>query len=354
MTPSGQGGGNLGEHRSNNFDALRLIAALAVLIGHAWPLTGVGYPPEIGGIKIYHLAVFVFFAVSGYLITTSWQRTPVVRRFLAARFLRIFPALILVVVLTVFVVGPLATRIPLGEYFGSSQTWGYLVTITLAASYQLPGVFVDNPLDVVNGSLWTLGPEFGCYLLVLALGLVLRARGARAIGWLIVAASLIGLALLPLGLPEPVRAIPTAMVFFAAGALWALALDRFELRMPLWSTPFVAAAWLVLAALLPALELPFAWIAVPYLALALGRASTPVLRRFGRFGDFSYGLYLWGYVTQQFVTSAFGVMPLWATLAIVVPAASVLAIASWHLVEKRAIAVKGRFDRAEVGILPAQ
>ena len=331
------------EHRSNNFDALRLVAALAVLVGHAWPLTGVSPIPEVGGIRIYHLAVYVFFAISGYLITTSWQRSPRVRRFLAARALRIFPALIVLVVLTVLVIGPLATRLPLGEYFASPQSWAYLLTMTLAAAYTLPGVFVDNPLDVVNGSLWTLGPEFGCYLLVLAIGLLLRARGARVVGWAVVTLALAGLALVPLGIPQPLRQIPIAAVFFGAGALWALALDRCDLRMPLWSTPLVAAGWLVGAALVPALHLPLAWIAVPYLALALGRASTPYARRFGRFGDFSYGLYLWGYVTQQFVTSTFGVLPIPVTLAIVVPAASVLAVLSWHLVEKRALAVKGRF-----------
>ena len=331
------------EHRSNNFDALRLLAALTVVVAHAWPLTGVSPSPMLGGIKVFHLAVFVFFAISGYLITTSWQRAPRVRRFLAARVLRIFPALILVVVLTVLVIGPVATTLPLGEYFTSPQAWGYLVTVTLAAAYQLPGVFEQNPLDVVNGSLWTLGPEFGCYLLVLAIGLVLRARGARAIGWAVITLALAALALLPLGMPAPLQLIPAAMVFFGAGALWALALDRFDLRMPLWSTPIVAAAWLGGAVLVPALQLSLAWLAVPYLALALGRASTPVIRRAGRFGDFSYGLYLWGYVTQQFVTSIFGVLPIPVTLAIVVPVTSALAFASWHLVEKRALAAKERF-----------
>ena len=168
------------EHRSNNFDALRLLAALTVVVAHAWPLTGVSPSPMLGGIKVFHLAVFVFFAISGYLITTSWQRAPRVRRFLAARVLRIFPALILVVVLTVLVIGPVATTLPLGEYFTSPQTWGYLVTVTLAAAYQLPGVFDQNPLDVVNGSLWTLGPEFACYLLVLTIGLVLLGLGWSA------------------------------------------------------------------------------------------------------------------------------------------------------------------------------
>jgi peptidoglycan/LPS O-acetylase OafA/YrhL len=168
-----------GAHRDNNFDAVRLIAALAVVVGHAWPLTGLSHPPRLGGVPIFTLAVFVFFSLSGYLVGTSWRHDPRVLPFLARRASRIFPALIVVIVLTTFLIGPIATRLALNDYFTSSQTWTYLTNVTLVASYDLPGVFDANPRPVVNGALWTLGPEFLCYLAVMILGLMAIALRVR-------------------------------------------------------------------------------------------------------------------------------------------------------------------------------
>lgn len=158
--------------RRNNFDALRLVASLAVVAGHAWPLTGVSAAPRLGGHLVHHDAVYVFFAISGFLITTSWFRSPHPLRYLRNRALRIFPALVLVVIATVFVIGPLVTSSP--DYLGEPATWSYLGNIALVAQYELPGVFQANPVTAVNGSLWTLGAEFACYLGVLAVGLLLR------------------------------------------------------------------------------------------------------------------------------------------------------------------------------------
>ena len=318
--------------RHNNFDALRLVAALTVVVGHAWPITGTPSPPEIAGIRIYHLAVFVFFAISGYLITTSWLRSPRARRFLASRALRIFPALIVVVLLTTFVIGPIVTTS--SSYFSSPNTWGYLQNVTLIAVYDLPGVFSSNPLSTVNGSLWSLGPEFLCYLSVLALGLlVARFARARAVALTLV------FVIVALVAPEPLRFIASSMAFFGVGSVLA----SLRLSLPLWPVVPALAGWMIVAALAPWLSLPVAWLVVPYVVVAIGTRSTPVVRRFGRFGDVSYGTYLWGYPIQQCVIVAFGILPLWQNLLVVVPAVLLLAFASWHLVEKRALRLKPRF-----------
>ena len=323
------------ESRDNNFDAIRLVAALTVIVGHAWPLTGMPHPPRVAGIAIYDLAVLVFFSVSGYLITLSWQRTPVVRRFLAARVLRIFPALVVLVLLTTLVVGPLVTTLSAGDYFASPATWGYLVNSTLVAVYDLPGVFTDNPLPPVNGSLWSLGPEFLCYLAVLGVGLIaLRARLAAFI------VATVAVAAAWFVVDEPLRTIVGATAFFGVSAIIAtIARGR---TLPWWPALSVP-VWLVFGAAVPDLGIPLAWLVVPYAVIAVGMRATPVIRSAGRFGDFSYGLYLWGFLVQQVVVSALGVLPLWLDLLVVVPVTGILAFASWHLVEKRALALKSRF-----------
>jgi len=322
-----------GAARRNDFDALRLAAALAVVIGHAWPLTGLHPPPTVLGFPVYTLAVYVFFAISGHLVASSWRRDPHPGRFLARRALRILPALVVVVVLTALVVGPLVTTLDARAYFASPSTWAYLTNVTLVAGYDLPGVFADNPVSAVNGVLWTLGPEFLCYLAVLAIGsLPRRARIPVAL------AATAALVVLSFASPWP-DWTPAfrAAVFFAGGAALAV-LRRF--RLPLVAGALVLIAWGGVALSVPELALPAAWLALPPLVIAAGRASTPGLRTVGVVGDLSYGSYLWGFLVQQVVVQLAPGLPLGADVAIVVVATLAIAAASWHLVERRALALK--------------
>jgi len=320
--------------RRNNFDALRIAAALAVVIGHAWPLTGVPAAPRLGGHLIYHDAVYVFFAISGFLIASSWARSPRPLGFLRNRALRIFPALALVVLVTVFAIGPAVTTSP--DYFARAETWGYLGNIILVAQYELPGVFEANPVTAVNGSLWTLGAEFACYLGVLLVGVAVRRIAPAVFAALFVL--LVTVSLIPGALPPGMGAVTTAMAFFAAGAVIASpTVARWVLPGPALAA---LAVWLVVGAVSIEAGKVLAWLVVPYLVIALGIRSTPVLRDAGRFGDFSYGLYLWAFPVQQLVVVWLGSLALWFDLLIVVPLTLVLAVASWHLVERRALALK--------------
>jgi peptidoglycan/LPS O-acetylase OafA/YrhL len=329
----------LGAHRDNNFDAVRLIAALAVVVGHAWPLTGLSHPPRLGGIPVFTLAVFVFFSLSGYLVATSWRRDPRVLPFLARRASRIFPALIVVIVLTTFLIGPIATRLALNDYFSSSQTWTYLTNVSLVASYDLPGVFDANPRPVVNGALWTLGPEFLCYLGVMTLGLLaialrIRRAPARAAMFVAIGVVMAIASRLPFTAFDGPRAALTAMVFFACGAALA---QLPQLRLPLWPCALIAPVWLVVGSLLPESSQILVWVSLPYLVLALGARSTPYIRRAGRFGDVSYGVYLWGFPIQQLIWQAWPQLNLGVNLVLVLAFTLATAFASWHLVEKRTL-----------------
>jgi peptidoglycan/LPS O-acetylase OafA/YrhL len=310
-----------------------LIAALTVVIGHSWPLTGVAHPPELAGIRMYTLAVYVFFSVSGYLITISWIRTARARDYLAKRALRIFPALVVVVVLSAFVIGPAVTSLGIAEYFANSTTWVYLVNVTLVAVYDLPGVFIGHPNPAVNGALWTLGPEFLCYIAVLVAGLALR--GHRVAAGIVITVSFGAASLLS---PEPWNETFAAMTFFGVGSIIASA--SIERRLPLAPALVAVPVWVILGTLFPMVAIPLAWVALPYIVVASGQRSTPALRRAGRFGDISYGTYLWGFPIQQIVIWSLGILPLWQNIAIVVPCTAAVAFASWHLVEKRALALK--------------
>jgi peptidoglycan/LPS O-acetylase OafA/YrhL len=150
---------------------------------------------------------------------------------------------------------------------------------------------------------------------------------------------------------QPLGETASAMVFFGAGAVIAAALRG--RRLPLLPVLALIPLWILAAALLPNLwplaHLQLAWLFVPYTVIALGQAPTPVLRRAGRFGDFSYGMYLWGFLVQQVVVSVAPSLAFAANLLIVLTATTLLAVASWHVVEKRALALKPGAQKKRAG-----
>jgi hypothetical protein len=81
--------------RDNNFDLIRIVAAVAVIVGHAYELSP--SPGEIGPIGFIfgwtnsaHPAVLAFFLFSGILISQSFDRSSP-RKFLALRFACLWP-----------------------------------------------------------------------------------------------------------------------------------------------------------------------------------------------------------------------------------------------------------------------
>lgn len=151
---------------SDNLTFLRLFAALMVIYGHSFPLTGFSSPGYLmNGVQT--IAVKAFFVISGYLVTESWLRDQDFSRFAIKRLLRIVPALLFLVIFTAFIVGPILTHLPIGEYLGSGGAFRYLWNALFFPIYDLPGVFPDNIYPVaVNGSLWTLPVELSMYILL--------------------------------------------------------------------------------------------------------------------------------------------------------------------------------------------
>src|SRR5690606_33166876 len=114
---------------------------------------------------------------------------------------------------TVFVLGPLVTT---SGHYWQATTWRYLLSAGLVAQYELPGVFADHPRDVVNGSLWSLGPEAGGYVLLALLALAPLTASVAVRTTLLVAGGL-GQAVLPLAGPH--RVLVVAVCCLVAGSL---------------------------------------------------------------------------------------------------------------------------------------
>lgn len=336
--------------RRNNFDAIRVLAASAVIYGHAHPITDT---PDLVffGSSVQSFAVKVFFVVSGFLVARSWASDQNTWRYLSKRVLRIFPALLLLLSLTILVLGPTMTTLPLAEYFRHPLTAMYFAyNVVLYPVYHLPGVFTGNPYPgAVNGSLWSLPAEFLMYLvfpLVFLAGRLLRAN------WLLVlftislcAASLYFVRVSPpaspfvffgTGLPSVLDAGP----YFFLGAIFSVTAMRklldtgvalFLIALLLFLQP-QGALWMELSLYLVA----------PYCVLSLAIKASPFLQSFGRWGDPSYGIYLYGWPIQQVACHFIPNLSAIGNTLIALPLAVLAAYGSWHLLEKRALALKPR------------
>jgi peptidoglycan/LPS O-acetylase OafA/YrhL len=311
----------------NSFDLMRVAAAMLVIFHHCFVLTGRA-PPSLGAIKdLGGLGVGVFFVISGYLVTASFERSASVGDYMVKRGLRIAPALIVVLLLTAFVLGPLVTTLSPAAYVVRPEPWLYVLRNTLLypVTYTLPGVFEGNPFPgAVNGSLWTLRLEFTCYLGIAALG-VARLLTLPVVAGLALAAAgafLVIEHVLPHGADgEALRLIELAARngFLFLGGAWLHLWGRGPGR---WATG--------LSALL--LLTPFWIIGLPAVVLALGQLRGPRLP-----ADLSYGLYIYAFPLQQLLASK-GLLTFPAALLATLP----FAIASWYLVERPALKLKAR------------
>jgi peptidoglycan/LPS O-acetylase OafA/YrhL len=336
--------------RANNFDLLRLVAAGSVIFSHSFLLAEGQQNNEplvalTGQAVLGLLGVFIFFAISGYLVTGSYENTRSTPRFILKRFLRIYPGLAACMLFCALVIGAAVTVLPLRDYFQQSGVWNFIVMNLLMQVHTnaLPNV-VFTPYDigaVVDGPLWSLPYELAMYAMVAILGRFGWLRpGVIAALWLIGVASDLYDTSQFKGWPWEFPAGFLWMLgFFTAGMLayrlkGAWLIDR---RLAL-----LAFAGLVSGATLHQLIAAFAMFGT---FLALHFALDPRLPtiRAAKFGDLSFGLYIYGWPVQQAILWLFGArLAWWQLFAMALPATAALAFVSWHVIENPALSLKPR------------
>jgi peptidoglycan/LPS O-acetylase OafA/YrhL len=345
---------------SNNFDCLRLAAALAVLVSHQHALWGLPEPGLAGVHSLGGMGVLVFFSISGFLVAQSWASDPHVGRFAARRLLRLWPGLAVAVLACALLLGPAVSQLPWRDYFADPLVPRYLKNLYFGFRDGLPLRFEGSALpEAVNGSLWTLPLEFKCYVVLAVLGStgLLRPRWRRAVATVTLGVAAVYMVLPADGLPWPQLQswVPAqrhyllefGLFFFAGVLLHSIRLDAMKRRSLIG---LLAISWLVAAAAWAAgLGLLAVWVALPCTVLVVGLASTPGLRQAGRFGDLSYGIYIYAFPVQQTVVWLYKDRINWSeSLLLVLALTLVLAAASWHMVEKQALKLKPRTRQATV------
>jgi peptidoglycan/LPS O-acetylase OafA/YrhL len=334
--------------RDNNFNLIRFCAALAVLFSHSFAVAlGSGSAEPMRrtlGLTWGYVAVDVFFLTSGFLVTASLLTRRSVLAFAWARTLRIFPALWVMLVLTVFGLGLALTSRSAHGYLAARETWHYFIrnAILLRGMVpDLPGVFGSNPIpSVVNGSLWTLGPEVRMYGVLGALGILSTiTRRTGLIRWSVLAIALSAAVLYFMhgnfdnSSDEYSR---LAFLFFLGASCYVLK-DRIPFNR--W-TFFALLAVVLLSALERAVFFVAFSVALPYLVFYAAYGFGGRIRFFNRWGDYSYGIYIYAFPVEQATAHLVPGISVAALMGISALVTLILAMLSWHLLEKEALKLK--------------
>lgn len=357
--------------RANGLGLLRLLLALCVVVSHSNPL---GYGrPDVGSrlfgaqTNLGSLAVVGFFVISGFVITGSGRRLSI-GRYAWHRALRILPGMWACITLTAFALAPVLYHWQHGSFagFGLDQPVKYVEAMwnlsdggTDISKIIATGMHRGTNHNVAfNGALWSLRYEVLCYIMVgiLAAGGVLRS--ARRLVPL-VGASLWVLIVMNLwdapgwrGAPnEPstwwqlplLGGMDTHFVIYLGFAfLLGCTMELYRDRVPVSDLLAVACAAVMALSLLLGGFFVFGLPAFAYLVIWAGVRMPRKLQWVGRRNDYSYGLYIYGFVVEQSLSLLGYARRGRITYVLLAVAITwVLAWFSWHVIEKQAMRLKG-------------
>jgi peptidoglycan/LPS O-acetylase OafA/YrhL len=332
------------QRENNNFDLLRLLAALLVFVSHGLGIRGITeihWFKQVTGTRflISEFGLFIFFGMSGLLVCRSLVMSCSARQFLKNRFLRIWPALFFCTVVTVVVSGILFTTLPLSAFFTDGQTLNYFFRniSMLSSSHWLPGVFNNT---AVNPSIWTIPIEVRLYILLLLVWLVARMRMKQWLLLLLVICWAV-MVIVPTRTLYDVLQSHNAKalnlgIYFLMGACFYLYKEKIPLKFSIWLALLVY--WLVLLIWFPyyvkKLQHPFFLYSILYIALRWRKI--PFIK-----ADLSYSFYLFAAPWQKVIQVYYGdsishvVYFLITGLGI-----TITAWLSWQLIESKALALK--------------
>jgi peptidoglycan/LPS O-acetylase OafA/YrhL len=352
------------EGRDNRFDNFRLIFALTVLCAHSYFAAEGHHSGDplaklcLNQITLGSIAVDAFFAISGFLVTESWNHSRGVVDFLRRRVLRIYPGFVIACLFIAAVAAPLGAP-SLTQYRSEFQPGGFAETVVFLRQPLIPHSFLSNPArNIVGGSMWTISFEFGCYLGVAALGLTGLLRG-RVLAVLLAGALLANLwcdlaawsylQVTGFWMPSdrwnwrPWSDWARFLSFFLAGSVAYLYRDSIPRSRRL---AIGCGLVLIVATQIPPGFVALLPIAGVYLLFYAAFPPGAVEATKGR-PDFSYGVYLYSFPIQQLIVSwIHGIGP-WLLSALAIPLTLIAAVFSWYVVERPMLSLRAKTWRGE-------
>lgn len=311
------------------------------------PMTGLN---SISGPFIRAL-VPMFFTLSGFLVAGSAFRTKGLLRFLGLRTLRILPALLVEVTLSAIILGAAFTTLPLREYYSSPIFFSYFLNVFGIVHFVLPGVFEHAQTSSVNSNLWTIPFELECYMLMsvlIVLGL-LRKRMLLTVLFVAATAGLL-IASIFYGYMAKVDVYPgRALVYcFSVGVMFYIWRDKIIFH-PLIFVASLAISYGLLWYSNTTFIAPFF---LCYATVFIGLMPLPKFALLTS-GDYSYGIYLYGFPITQALVAVLGrdTIPFPLMMLLAVATTSLVAAFSWHGVEKHWLKLKRFLSKPSARIM---
>lgn len=331
--------------KNNSLTLIRLVAALAVIYGHAyavvpggsdWVARTTGYA-FAGGV-----AVDLFFLISGFLVTGSIVQGGA-RHYTVSRILRIYPGLWTNLLVVTFVLGPLVTSLPISRYFTDSGVWVYFLGLatTTRGAFLLPGVFESNSDHAVNGSIWSVLIEVWLYV-ILGGFYILGILRSRAIFNFIFFSLLIIAWSDSSHLPSFISGTTNqhvCLMFYIGSFLY---MNRATVPV---SPYFLLVALLLAGMTMGTDRFPYAYSFV-LISFFCAASFSPQFAWVDRYGDYSYGVYLYGWPCQQVIAMLAPQLSQVPQAFLSMASALLIAAFSWHLIEKPALRLKSLFSGA--------
>jgi peptidoglycan/LPS O-acetylase OafA/YrhL len=320
------------------FDYLRLYLAVGVIFLHSFAICMGNDYLAIAYQKwtiLTFMIVPMFFCLSGFLVASSLLRCRSNWEFLGLRALRILPAFVAVICLTALILGPFLTNFSVHDYFHDARFGTYFENIPGIIHLYLPGVFNSNPTSLVNLSLWTIPYEMGCYIGLFLLAVAGIAKRPRILLALLIAGIILAPVIFHPHLQESMKGRQLVLCFMAGVTLFI-----WRNKVPHHPALFIACLVLFVSGLrspylLHLMILPMAYVTA-YIGL-LTPKRLPILLS----GDYSYGIYLYGFPVQQVVYQFLPAARVWylnffASTVVV----WLVAAFSWHAIERPALKLK--------------
>jgi peptidoglycan/LPS O-acetylase OafA/YrhL len=354
----------------NNFDFVRFLLAVSVIFTHGYVVyTGVIDSEPFWRLSRHQLGLGTislnfFFVISGYLVLQSWTYSKGMFDFLKKRVLRIYPGFITVCILCAFIFGPLGNGTlhhPFSDfisYWKQINLHVFVYDVLQLFPPALPDSFVNSPCpNDINTSIWTIWYEFVCYLVILVAGLMMFFK--KQIIPLVLFLLILGLNIyhfriyrlyneegivtfifpsLSDGANDRIINMEHFLLFFLSGSCFYF----YRKYIPKNTLLIILSSIILIVS--------FRWVRVfelcqavfgTYLLLCFVFSDTVKLNDFAKRGDFSYGIYLYGWPIQQLVFLYFGSrLNIGATIIVSLILVFPFAFFSWFAIEKPCLSLK--------------
>ena len=320
----------------NNFDFLRIVFALTVALSHLIELSEQGI---LEPFKIYfnaRLSIDGFFIVSGFLIAKSYENSTSTKDYIIRRAKRIIPAYAVVILASAFLFSFISVN-SFNDYFSNTQFWNYLLANLSFQNYIepcLPGVFESNKICAINGALWTIKIEEAFYLLVPIFYWLVRVKKLNYY-LLIIIVYVLSVTyfsyFMSVNNYRIAKQLPGALAFFTTGIVFY---KNFSFLLK-WKDYiiipclilFIVEQYVFHTQILKPIVFGFMVFFIAY--------SFKFLNNFGKYGDFTYGIYIYHFpIIQLFVfLGFFNTYSIAISCLVVLMVTLLLAILSWYLLE---------------------